>query len=260
MKLATHREIQRLRTFGVHRLALSSLLAAIGAACIVSPVPQPPNIEAPTMEIGDVTFDPCLTCDTDSVALTAPPGTVTHPELQDEVELWIANLDLQRVPQRVPVEADGSFEAQIVGMGLDVFRVQARVRDARSAPWDVTAGDEGEPVELITHPLQGCLSLEPASEIDFFELERGRVLSLTLTASEDCADDVVLSSVELRMSSTAFELHEVPTRIAPGDQRTMYVELVALEPGDYEEILLIEVSDPESDRFAVTLIGRVPES
>jgi len=234
-------------------------IVALCVGCVVSPVPQPPNVEPPDFTIDDVTFGTCQTCDTDSITLNAPAGTVTHPELQEEIELWVANLDAPHPIQRSSVEPDGSFEVWAVGMENHVFRVQARVPGARSTPWDVTSGGEAQPVEPISHPLDGCLSFDPAAEIDFLELERGRVLPLTLSASADCAENVVFDSIELRTSSDAFSIFEVPIWIVPGEERTMYVELTATEPGQYEEILLFNVSAPEPDRFAVTLLGRVPE-
>ena len=215
------------------RIVLSACLIALATsgACTGTPQPDPPNLD-----IRNVRVVPMRTpfVQVLGTAGAAAGGTVR-----------VVNLDTMLPPVDTPVAADGSFELTIDGSTGNTLRLQVRDGARRSDPVDVLAAD---PLALVEHPIGGCLAIAPPFEA---VLSGG---SATIALTNGCGSPIALSRVALRVSGAPFEVVTAPSSIAAGETVSIEVRALGASSGA-EEILLVEVTAPSVDRFALTLIN-----
>jgi hypothetical protein len=221
------------------------MLLVVGlAACSVNPVPEPP---AKPETSGPIAADGCLSCD-GAIVLS---GATKNADV-----VWAVNLDRTDPPTVVDVAADGSFELALLGTTGDEVRIQARRDTERSDPRDYVVPDQGDLIPAA-RPLFDCL---PAPlELDLGELSVGAPAAVrALDLASTCADAVTLQTIDLRAPAPAFTLQSSPVPIALGTNQTesIQVSFAPTMPGPSEEILLVEITAPVTDRRAVTLFGR----
>lgn len=219
------------------------LFAVLLAGCGVDPLPEPPSL------VGDLLGQACGACDGQG-KVTGRPGSVTGAD-----RIWVVNLDGQEPPVTAPVAADGSFELFVSAMEGDEIRLQARRDELRSEPRDavmVTSGALG----AAPRPLSSCFVVAP--ELAFTDTTVGDAAPKALRLQHTCAAPLQIDAVTLRAPSADFTVTApaVPLVLAPGAFADVSVDFAPSAVGLREEVLLIEVAQPEVDRRPVTLFGR----
>lgn len=231
-------------------LVLGALIAAAG--CVTSPVPQPPPLE---LDVTLVTAPGCPDCG--GLTIEGSPGAVIGdlgvPGSVPQAVIWIVNLDTTSQPVIEPLAEDGSFEVTPDGSSGDTFRLQARTEDERTEPVDIEILDDNQ-IALVEHPLDGCLSIEPPLELDFESDDPGSRRQVVIAST--CGDELLLEPPRLRAPNDGFGIEGELSRLGSGEDATLTVEYSDTAPnGVVEEIFFIEVSSPERDRRAITLIA-----
>lgn len=224
---------------------IAALLVACAAGCGVNPIPEPPA--AP--ELGDVTGDVCLVCDTRTVDLAGGPGSARNADV-----VWAVNLDGAAPPAVAEVGADGSFALSVEALSGDEVRVQARRGDQRSAPADLVVANGL--LEPAPRALAACFRVAP--ELELPDAAVGGVSTGVLRVENGCADPIAIDAIALRAPAADLVVQggPAPVVVAPGEPLDVVVELRPSASGLREEVLLIEVSSPAVTRRAVTLLGR----
>lgn len=251
----THRGTEWRRT-----VAKGLLAVALCVSCVVSPVPQPPNIDPPELDVTGMEGLWCENCDQPALSIVGPPGAVTHPEVTGGLVVWVVDLDRTNALRSVEVAEDGSFVVHVEGGSFDVFRLQARVEIdgvmVRSSPVDVTFEVESSVARVLEHPLAECFEVEPWPEHDFGAASRGDIAQVEVRNL--CDELLIVDLAALRAPSDAFAVvGEPPTRVEPRSAVIVELELIAEEPGMVEAILNLSVSGPDVDRRDLTLFALV---
>jgi hypothetical protein len=119
----------------------------------------------------------------------------------------------------------------------------------------VRASGDGDVVVPVNHPAAACLELDPDLELDLDQVPRP--VSAAIDLHNACDQPVELGSVALRAPTEAFVVSHPPDVVGAGEDAWIDVRFLAGDDGLYEEVLLIEVTEPGmEDRFAVTIIAR----
>ncbi len=228
----------------------SSLLPLIApllllAGCVVSPQPSPPSDE-PSFD-GDGLVVAELSSMEDLagiISFTAGPGTV-DPGEGDVIVTNLANAD---APSVASVSADGSFTIALAGQPNDVIRFQVKQGDLRSEPFDVAidATTQGL-VEILDTP--SCLVLEPTRHLPL----DGEGDSRSVLIRNECETRVTTQPPRLRRGEAGFTF--TPTQalvVEPGEVGIITVTSESAA-GELEDVLLLDIVEPEPTRRAVTL-------
>jgi hypothetical protein len=225
----------------------AALFAVLAIGCGVDPLPEPP---APAL-VGDFDGGVCIACD-GQAGLSGGPGSV-----RDADTLWAVNLDRDFPPVTVPVAADGSFGLFLPAVEGDEIRIQARRDDLRSAPLDLVMRMTGG-VEEAPRPLSDCFVLP--LELELADTAIGEVTSDLVRVAHGCVAPLQVDAVVLRAPSSDFTVSvpALPIVLAPGEFLDVAIDFSPPGAGLREEVLLIEVSQPEVDRRPITLFGRAP--
>lgn len=213
-------------------LWLFVLLLQVGAGCVISPKPEPPQ----------VTFDPESTVAewahwgagiVGGAGAASPAGAV----------VYVVNLDTEAPPATGVVAADGSFEVDLfVSEGQEV-RVQVVDGQHRSAPFDLVIGRSGATPERTVRPLADCLMLDPAAEV---VLSQGRHW---VTMANDCSHEVAIEEPRLRrlVPGIALGTDQIwPVSLPSGQSLDVAIDADAAFNG--LEVFFLEVSHPVLDR------------
>jgi hypothetical protein len=224
-------------------------LALLGVGCTVSPQPEPP----PVIDISLLEIAPTPT---DEAFLTGKPGAV-RPGMSD---LVILNLDDVAGDRDLVVAADGSFS---VGLGVlgqfAELRLQAIAGALRSEPLDIGVDGTGLvlPAGVIPapRPLEACLFLSPALELDAGSVAVGAQADASVELQNDCPDAVQIDALTLRGGDPAWSVTTAaPLSLAAGDATSIALRFAPVTAGASTEILFVELGDPEGRR-PLTLRG-----
>jgi hypothetical protein len=216
------------------------------AACVVSPLPEPPPL-AP-LDPMDLTAT-CLACDgrlhIEGRPGAAPPGAL----------VWVITLDEPFAPTTGLVATDGSFFVEASGGAGDAFRLQVRQDGVRSAPTDVSAALDGSLAPLAQ---SACLNI--ALELMFEPVAVGDTQTRAVTVRNGCGQPVSIDRVELRAPSDAYVIVDPSGgNLGAGGTRSFEVRFTPPASGLHEEVLLLGVTrtddPPALERRAVTLSG-----
>lgn len=226
-----------------------TVIALWASGCAVDPLPEPPVTEPQLL--GDFDGGVCGECD-GQASLTGAPGSVANADV-----LWAVNLDLEAAPVVVPVDADGSFGLFIPAVEGNEVRIQARAGDQRSAPLDLVMLLDGG-VAVAPRPLAGCFVVAP--ELALPNTAVGATGAAVLRLEHTCAAPLQVDAVALRAASTDFAVSapSLPLVLAPGEFVDVAIDFTPAGAGLREEVLLVEISQPEVDRRPITLFGRAP--
>jgi len=220
---------------------IASLLVG---ACVVSPTPVPPGVIDPER----VTTVPNAICEHGPcppvIDLVGQAGAVSP----GGALLWIASLDDDSEPFTAIVREDGSFSARVSGQGSDVLRLHAVVQDTWNEPTDIEAST-ARPVALP------CVAAVPGRVLDLGPADETLVRRVELR--NDCGVDVALGPPRLRVGGTVFAPTEAPMALLPAETAPVAVERAAAA-GENVDVLLIDITSPEPDRLAITLVSRAP--
>jgi hypothetical protein len=234
-------------------LVIGLWLGALGAACVGTPTPEPPDFlprpEAGLISMGPVTTGEVGPSEILPVQVMGEPGAVAG-----ETDVWLVNLDSRDVdPVYARAAADGSFRTEIAGLPGDRVRLISRTLSQHSLPLDF---------EVVFANMQLGLSRLPDTSLACLEVLPSEQLSLAPNGEEvfvitnDCAEPASLESSALRFGDQGFSLADTVKTVAPGDS----VELrVAFGPGSSAEqadIVLLElVAGEASGRYALGVWG-----
>jgi hypothetical protein len=229
-------------------LVLVTLLACVH--CGINPVPEPPSGEpiAPPA-IDNITVYPFQIMTEGNISIHAGPNTA-----EPGSTLWAMNIDGTGPAVTTKVHDDGSFALEITAGSGDEVRLQVRSGQQRSKPIDVIIPSEEGPPTLAVRPLAGCLSLEPAFELELPPPAGSQPPSASILIKNRCSSDVLFSNIHLRVPSEAFAVLPSELTIAPGNTAEVVVQVFGDAPR--EEILLLETQAPELDRRPITLFGQ----
>lgn len=214
------------------------------AACVVSPLPEPPPL-SPIVP-SDVTIGQCG-CD-GAIQLEGTPGSVPPGAL-----VWLANLDEPYQPVTTLARANGSFTVIVSGNVDARFRVQVRHDGRRSIPVDVIVPADGA-LRPVEHPLGDCLVIDPEHELELDPVLVGESTRDAIIVRNRCADPIALT-VRIRAPAPSFVIGTIGPMLAPGGSAPLEIELTPATAGVHEEVVLIETSAPAVDRRAVNIRG-----
>jgi hypothetical protein len=224
------------------------LLAAFAASsllgCGISPRPEPPHSEGPTVDLSSVVTAEPITFDI--FTLRGLEGAVKPPE--GIVRAY--NLEVTDPPAEAAVESDGGFELSLVAVPGDELRLQVIAGARRSLPSDFIVGPVGTAVQQATRALGDCLLLEPR-----LELELVAATAAAISVDNGCELDVQLLAPAVRSPWPELTLGQQqtwPATLGPGDSLSLDV-LLSETTTITEEIIFIEATAPESDRRPVTV-------
>jgi hypothetical protein len=222
--------------------ALASL-ALLAASCVVSPQPIPPADEPELDGDGISVFDNSAEDAIGLISFTAAPETVFPAEGQ----VIVTNLETGDAPSFVSVASDGSFSVALVGAPTDVIRFQVK-QAVRSQPVDLRIDATAESVEIV-EDTPSCFVIEPAR---YAPLE-GAGDSVSLVLRNECDANVRIDSPRLRRGQASFTFSPTSSfTIEPGSASFITVQR-ADSDGEVEDVLLLDVIEPEPTRRAITL-------
>ncbi|MEJ7730362.1 MAG: hypothetical protein WKG00_14230 [Polyangiaceae bacterium] len=227
----------------------AALFAVLAVGCGVDPLPEPPA-PAPQL-LGDFDGGVCSACD-GQASVSGASGSVV-----DADSVWAVNLDREAPPVVVPVASDGSFGLFLPAIEGDEIRIQARRDDLRSTPLDLVMLVAGG-VDEAPRPLSDCFVLP--LELAFADTAIGGLTAGSVRIEHGCAAPLQVDAVVLRAPSSDFSVSvpTLPIVLAPGEFLDVAIDFSPPGAGLREEVLLIEVSQPEVDRRPITLFGRAP--
>jgi hypothetical protein len=227
----------------------AALFAMLAVGCGVDPLPEPPG-PGPEL-IGGFEGGVCTECD-GQARLAGGPGSVL-----DADSIWVVNLDRGAPPVVVPVADDGSFGLLLHAIEGDEIRIQARRDELRSTPRDLVVPLDGA-LEDAHRPLADCFVLPP--ELAFADTDIGDTTSQTVRIEHSCAAPLQLDAVVLRAPTSDYVVSApaLPIVLAAGEFVDVAIDFSPPGAGLREEVLLVEVSQPEVDRRPITLFGRAP--
>lgn len=219
-------------------------MAAATVGCSVSPVPEPPQAE-PALH-GTIELD--ARHEYPEVVLTGLPGATEHAS-----HVWAVNLERPAPAVEVPTNPDGSFSLALAVLSGEEVRLQARRGARRSVPrdYEIDASRFADPLRPAPRPLADCFAAPVEWNLGSAELGRSVAASLQLQSS--CPSDLEIAAVELRTAPAALRVDEPtgPLLLAGGDTLNVTLTFTPSEPGSIEDLLLIEIAGPSSDRRAI---------
>jgi hypothetical protein len=216
-------------------------LLLLASGCVVNPLPEPPG----EPQLGDdVTGFECTSCD----GQRDVTGTTT-----DADSIWAVSLDTQEPAQLVPVADDGSFKVTLFVSDGQQVRLQARDGSSRGAPIDFVVGD-GK-LAQVAHSIGECFHVEP--ELGLGKTQVGDSSMKKLHLTHDCSSSLTIGSIALRAPIDGITVQSIatPVTLDAGDTLDVDVDFAPTVGGLHEEVVLIELTAPMTDRRAVTVYG-----
>lgn len=236
MKRGSTNRVEWVRAFG-------AALGLFAASCVVSPQPIPPGDEPALDGDGIGVIDTSAEDSMSFISFNAVPGTV-DPAKGDVI---VTNLETADAPSVVSVASDGSFSVSLAGAPTDVVRFQVK-QALRSQPVDLRIDATAQAVEVVDDT-PSCFVIEPAR---YAPLE-GAGDTLSLVLRNECETDVRIDPPRLRRGQASFTF--APTgsiSIEPGGVSFITVQRASSD-GEVEDVLLLDVIEPEATRRAITL-------
>lgn len=228
------------------RRALLCLSFAL-SACVVSPQPSPPELE-PLLGDGIDLIDGGTEDLSDLMGFEAEPGSV----IPATGSVIVTNLDTDDAPSTSVVRDDGSFSIALRAVPGDTIRFQVDQDGARSEPVDIAVDDVGQ-TSAVSEDAPSCLVIDPAR----FVALPGSGAARSIVISNDCTEAVRIASPRLRRGRGPFTFSPTqPILIEAGDVAFVTVR-VAGTADESEDVLLLDILEPEIARRAITLT--VPE-
>lgn len=226
-------------------IAVAVATPALLLGCSISPQPEPPADLTPSIAASEIE----ISATASGLRVSGAPGAVEGTA----AELRIYNLETANVRVDATVADDGSFTADLDGMGGDRLRLQVRSDDGVSAPMDLTGVGVAQPV---TTPLADCLIFSPPSEIDFGDTSLNDFQVGRVDMRNDCATDVSLYSIGVLVAESAFSFI-IPTDpvIPAGSSRPFGVAFTPSRTGEHEDVVILSLEDGAEDR-PITIRGR----
>ncbi len=237
-------------------VALLGLTVLGGAACVGTPLPEPPD-ELPAPDYADFGRDSVMPTnfpDRPSVQIgAAGPGTVRAGS-----RVWFINLDADDAPTQVSADAQGGLIVPpIPALPGERIRLIVRTERQHSAPLDfevVPAETVGVPpqVQPLSPSALSCLRVTPAPTL----VLRGSQSALRLENA--CGSALTFSRVALRFGDQGLTLSTPPAGLAAGAVVSLTIR-DAQGPGARErlEIVLIDAqaADGRTGRLAIDVFS-----
>jgi hypothetical protein len=240
--------MKRALTKALLALIVALLLAPI--SCVVTPVPEPPDLDPPDPDL--IVLESVMSIMETEVFITGERGAA-----EPGTTVWVVALASTSPPITETVADDGSFDLRILASSNTELRIQLRSPEGlRSDPVDLVVPPPLEPVRGATVVRDDCLVLDPPYELDLGEFQQGVDSEVSLSIRNGCGSEITIDALELRVPTPSFQIIESPPiSIADGDVATVTVRFDPRETGLIEEILFVGVGDPLNARWPVTLFG-----
>jgi hypothetical protein len=159
----------------------------------------------------------------------------------------VTNLETDDAPSFVSVQSDGSFSVALAGAPTDVIRFQVK-QQARSQPVDVRIDATAQAVALVKDT-PSCFVIEPARHAPL----DGAGDTLSLVLRNECETNVRVDTPRLRRGQASFSFSPTDSfSIEPGAVSFITVTRTSAD-GEVEDVLLLDVIEPEPTRRAITL-------
>jgi hypothetical protein len=242
------RVARRLRNAPVRMARGASMLLLLlslpfAGGCVATPLPDPPSLDPPDLEMLYVT----PTSVGPSVEITGMAGT-----LPADAALVGVNLDRTDAPVRVDADPDGGFSMTLLGAPGHVVRIHAERDDARSPPVDFVAAG-GTPAAFVP-PLADCLDIPVALALG--RVSAGSMRTVSIPIANDCGADVRVDGIALRVPASGLSVRTTaPLTVPASGEAVVEVDVAPAAAGRVEEVLLVDIAAPEAGRRAVTLHG-----
>lgn len=221
----------------------ATLLALLTASCVVSPQPIPPADEPDLDGDGIGVVDTSAEDVQSFISFEAAAGTVDPAE----GDVIVTNLETSDAPSIVSVASDGSFSVSLAGAPTDVVRFQVK-QAVRSQPVDVRIDATAQAVEVV-EDTPSCFVIEPARYAPL----GGAGDTLSLVLRNDCETNVRIDTPRLRRGQASFTFSPTDSLdIQPGGVSFITVQRESSD-GEVEDVLLLDVIEPEPTRRAITL-------
>jgi len=227
---------------GWSRASVLAWLFPLLTSCVVSPQPSPPLPELDgdgidVFGLGTEDFQELLTFE-------AEPGTVKPAE----GFVIVTNLDRDDAPSAVVVRDDGSFSVALPGFPGDTIRFQVKQGDARSEPIDLLV-DPSALFSTVAEDAPECLVIDPAR---FVALD-GSGDARSIVIDNQCETSATFAAPQLRRGQGPFTFTPTSSmQIAPG-ARTIITVRATGTASESEDVLFLELIEPEATRRAITL-------
>jgi len=217
--------------------------AIFAAGCVVSPQPSPP-LDEPSID--DDGFSVIETGAEDAnmfVSFSAAPGTVDPPE----GDVIVTNLDNDDAPSVASVNDDGSFTIALAGLPTDVIRFQVK-QTLRSQPIDLAIDATAQGITVVEDS-PSCFVIEPARYVPLDGAGDARSVVLR----NECEDSVRIDAPRLRRGQASFTFSPTDSfTIEPGEVTFITIRVEGSD-GEVEDVLFLDVIEPEVTRRAITL-------
>lgn len=225
------------RPHAIATFLLSIFLSGV-CSCVLSPMPEPPQVDLDPDNVQVETKHFAKEIRIVGCAGAATAGSVVRA----------FNLENSSPPVQATVQDDGSFLVRIRADSGDEVRLQAMTSEARSEPIDIIIGFSSGSVQLAERALGHCLFLTPESVAEINEIQ-------SVTIENQCEHEVTIETPVMRrplQEVTVGQGIDWPFILSPNEE--IIIEITVEPTWITEEILLIEISDPEYDRRPITLI------
>lgn len=229
---------------------VAAVLAVTLGGCIVSPQPEPPNVQVSALRFTQT-------------ELMGDPGAV----LSGMGVLWLVDIKGTATPIEVPVRPDGSFGPIDWSMRYPTGEVLAHNR-VGARPWSTPFVFQRDPptdgARVPTDQFSPCLDV--TQQLDFGTVPALSVQTLDVTYVNNCGEAVEVGlSVIQRLGNPAFDLvgppFAVPNMLNPGQRGVIQVRFTGMTPGYHEDILVISVRPPGmSGNFPARLVVLLADS
>lgn len=227
---------------------LPAALLALGlfafVGCVVSPQPSPP-IDEPSFDADGLGITETATEDSlTMISFVAAPGTVDPAE----GVVVVTNLETSDAPSIATVSDDGSFSIALNGLPTDVVRFQVKQGNVRSQPVDIAIDATAQGFDVIDGA-PACLVVDPAKFVALSGQDDARSIILR----NQCDSVVRIQPPRLRRGQGAFTF--APTGQLSIDPGAVSFVTVRVEgsAGETEDVLFLDVIEPEVSRRAITL-------
>jgi hypothetical protein len=229
------------------RILVFALVAA-SAGCLVTPLPDPPDLDGPRLD--RVALEPDVGLVMTSTVVRGSAGTALPG-----ATLVVVPLSNALPPALALVAEDGSFETTVDGISGDELRLSLRFGSARSTPVDVVVPEmTGPPTPARRDP---CIVVEP--ELDFGEIASGSEAMGAIVLRNECTAPIVVGGATLRQPSVVFTVDPLAgVMLDVGTSVAIGVRFAPPARGAYEQTVLLAISGAVTERRPVTLFGSAP--
>jgi hypothetical protein len=254
------------------------LLVVVGPQCTISPQPEPPDNKPTNKKIDIESSKIAIRSNQDgTVTFTGSPGAVSKGEIPIEITnatvgkttpmtgmgttMMASKTFQQGQSASITVNADGSFEAKVLGTNADRYFIQPRVKDQTAPVLQVTAPTTGDgEVVLAESDLNDCIEISPFDVIEFPEAEINQMVTVDVVITNHCSTPISLDELAISAeddSPDRFNLTFLPDVEFSQPNESMTVRFQYQSPKDEYVLALVEFYFSPDDQYHVMLADAI---